>query len=602
MSQKPVYFRALRENKPSYFESSRNKPSYILGISESHTASAAILKDGAVIAAASEERFTRRKQQPGLPKNAIKFCLDFAKIKPTDLTMIACADLTPPIFDNQIPKKTLLYYPQELLLETQERAERLFPNFRKIIYNSYKAISQLRIPARQKLRTKKLSKYLAQNEDKFIFYPHHVCHAAAALFASPFASQKKPALIFTADGVGDFESATVFQYSSSTLKKLVSIDSQQSLGFFYQHITQYLGLKPNRDEHKVMGLAPYVSDKKSKEVYKILAPYFRLERSKSRFTIKISEYHLARKLPQILKYRRFDHIAAATQQILEEIITQWVASAIRNYKIDTIVCGGGVFNNVKLNQKIAQLKEVKNAFFMPSPGDETNAIGAAYYSHFRKTQTAPKPLTHLYLGPSYTTTDIKKTLSNLKGKFKIKKPKDINSTVAKLLAEGVVVARFFGRMEFGARALGNRSILASPNNPKVVQFINFAIKNRDFWMPFAPTILREHSQDYLILHKADSPFMNTAYKTTPKGKVDLTAAIHPYDKTTRPQILDRHINPSYYDLAKKFERTTGIGAVLNTSFNLHGEPIVCSPQDALLTFKKSGLKYLIIENWLIEKR
>ena len=385
-------------------------------------------------------------------------------------------------------------------------------------------------------------------------------------------------------------------------KKLVSIDFSQSIGFFYQHVTQFLGFKPIEDEYKVMGLAPYTNTKNARRVYKILKRFFKIDKEKNSWKMTISEYHLWHELPRLIGYRRFDHIASALQTITEEILTEWVENAIKKFKIANIICSGGVFANIKVNLKIAKLKSVKYAYFMPSPGDETNAIGAAFYSYFQKTQTAPKPLTHLYLGPSFATEDIKKTLSKVIGKFKIEKPKDINLVAAILLAKGNVVARFAGRMEFGARALGNRSILASPKDPSVVEFINSAVKNRDFWMPFAPTILAVHAKDYLIAHKANSPYMNVAFETKALAKQDLTAAIHPYDKTTRPQILEKNTNPQYYDLVKKFERLSGIGALLNTSFNLHGEPIVCSPQDAIRVFVKSDLKYLILEDWLISKK
>ncbi len=178
---------------------------------------------------------------------------------------------------------------------------------------------------------------------------------------------------------------------------------------------------------------------------------------------------------------------------------------------------------------------------------------------------------------------------------------NINQYAAKMLAQGHVVARFAGPMEFGARALGNRSILANPKDKNVVDFINMAIKNRDFWMPFAPTILAERSKDYLIANSAVSTFMNVTYHSTPLAQKDLIAAIHPQDKTTRPQILEKYQNPDYYSLIREFENITGIGALLNTSFNLHGEPIVCTPEDALRVFRLSGLTFLIIENYFIWK-
>lgn len=584
------------------------KPIYILGISESHTATAALLKDGEIIACVSEERFTRKKLQPGIPTQAIKFCLDFAKIGFNDITEIAVADIEPPFIDPTESPYNKLKPPPPLLIRFlfyfEEKIETKYPQFKKYFYKIYQTYMKLRFPQRQKRRFANLRKIIPLPENKFTFIKHHICHSSAALFACGFAESNQPVLIFTCDAVGDYESGSVSKFENNKIKRLSTISFQQSIGFFYQHITQQLGLKPVEDEYKVMGLAPYADQKKSETLYNLLAKYFEINKSENKWFMTISEYHLWRKLPKLLHYKRFDHIAAATQKIIEEILVAWIKNAIANYKIKNVVCSGGVFANVKANLKIAQIKGIKKAFFMPSPGDETNAIGAAYYCYFNLTKKIPSPLSHLYLGSSFSDEQIKKSIKKYlyKSAFKIIKPKNITLQVAKLLSQGEVVARFAGRMEFGARALGNRSILASPKNRDSVEFINSAIKSRDFWMPFAPTILRERTKDYIIPHHADSSFMNVAFNTTPQAVSDLCAAIHPNDKTTRPQILDRETNPNYFNLIKKFEDLTNIGALLNTSFNLHGEPIVATPEDAIRVFKKTKLKHLVLEQWLISKK
>lgn len=592
--KKPISFRASRENKPSY----------ILGISQSHTASAALLKDGEIIACASEERFTRKKLQPGIPKEAISYCLGFAKIKKEDITQVAVADTSAPVFGKKVSgaKPQTNNIAIETLFNLEEQVEKRIPRSRELLFEIYKQTMKLKSGRLQASRLLNLQKILKLPPEKFVFVNHHLCHASTSLFSSPFPEKNKDALIFTADGVGDFESGTIYRYRSGQFEKLVSIDSQQSLGFFYLHITQLLGLKPIEDEYKVMGLAPYADPQKAQNVYKILRAYFDVNKSQNRWTIKISEFHLSRLLPEILKFKRFDYIAYAAQRILEEILVEWIKNAIDKYQISNIALGGGVFANVKVNQKIANLKKARQVFCMPSPSDESNALGSAYYLYFKTYNQIPKPIKNLYLGPEFTNKEIETSLKMERGKFLIKKPKNINLEAAKLLARNEIVARFNSRMEFGSRALGNRSILSRPDNRTIVQFINSAIKNRDFWMPFAPTILRERSREYLILHRADSKFMNVAFDTTDLGKSHLAAAVHPYDFTARPQILDIETNPEYYDLIKKFRQLTGISALLNTSFNLHGQPIVCSPQDALAVFKKTGLKYLIVENFLIEKK
>lgn len=580
---------------------------YILGISESHTASAALLKDGVILACASEERFTRKKLQSGIPKKAIYYCLNFAGISFQDLTKVIIADIEPPFLDSKESPYGKYSPPFPLLLRIffsiEEVIEAKFPGSMNLFYYLYKNYIKFKLGKFRRNRLADLQKIIPLPPNKFTFVNHHTCHALASLFTSPFPKRNQSCLIFTCDGVGDFESATIYRYQKGGLEKFTSINFQHSLGFFYQHITGLLGLKPLEDEYKVMGLAPYADKEKAGEVYKLLAPYFKIDKSENKWIITTPEYHLWYKLAEILRYKRFDSIASAAQQIIEEILSKWVKGAIDTYKIKNVVFGGGVFANVKVNQKIAELNRVKEAFFMPSSGDESNAIGAAFYYHLGK--KIPTPINNLYLGPSFSDQEIDILLQYLlknNQNYSLEKTNNINAFVARLIAQGNVVARFNGRMEFGARALGNRSVLADPSNLKIIEFINAVIKKRDFWMPFAPTILRERAKDYLILHKADSPFMNVSFKVSKRGEKDLAAAIHPYDKTTRPQILDEEANPSYYDLIKRFEKLTGIGAILNTSFNLHGEPIVATVQDAFRVFEKSKLKYLAIGNYLITKK
>lgn len=265
--------------------------------------------------------------------------------------------------------------------------------------------------------------------------------------------------------------------------------------------------------------------------------------------------------------------------------------------------------NVKLNQKIAELNDVNNTTIVPSAGDESTVMGGCYfgYEKFCKENCLPfepKKIENLYLGTEYSDEEIEEYLqkNDYFNKYLIEKPDNLNKKVAELLAQNKVVARFAGKMEFGARALGNRSILANPSSYETIRIINEMIKNRDFWMPFAATILKEESNQYLINKKnIEAPFMAITFNTTIKAQRELTAAIHPYDKTSRPQILDKKINPDYYEIISEFKKLTGIGGVLNTSFNLHGEPNVESPKDALRTFETSGLSFLNIGPFLISK-
>lgn len=275
-----------------------------------------------------------------------------------------------------------------------------------------------------------------------------------------------------------------------------------------------------------------------------------------------------------------------------------------------MVLSGGIFHNVKANMCIGLLPEVETLTICTSPGDESTAIGAAYWGYEqeclrRNIPFEPQPLENLYLGPEYSEAEIEHSIVRFRGQelvCSVERSERIEGCIAELLAAGNVVARFDGRMEFGARALGNRSLLAHPTDRQVINVLNHQIKNRDFWMPFACTILREKQHDYVHNPKClPAPYMVLAFTTTPRAQVELAAAMHTADHTMCPQILDKATNPGYYEVLKKFEARTGIGGVLNTSCNLHGEPIVCSPDDALATFRRSGLRHLAIGNFLLSK-
>jgi carbamoyltransferase len=262
--------------------------------------------------------------------------------------------------------------------------------------------------------------------------------------------------------------------------------------------------------------------------------------------------------------------------------------------------------NVKANEVISKMPEIHDMFIFPSCGDESNSIGAAYALYAEKCRDVGKEIDINPIGPIYFGTDIKDSeveKSTLKFEnIHIERYSDINKKIGELLSDGKIVARCNGKMEFGARALGNRSILTNPSNQKAVRIINDMIKNRDFWMPFAPTIIYERRNDYIINPKdIKSPYMQMAFDSNKKNHQEITAALHPADLSTRPQILEKEWNLEYYKVIKEFEKETGTGVVLNTSFNLHGFPIVRNPEDALDVFENSGLQYLALGNFLISK-
>src|SRR2546425_10724554 len=307
---------------------------------------------------------------------------------------------------------------------------------------------------------------------------------------------------------------------------------------------------------------------------------------------------------------RFDWVAGGAQRILEESLLAWARRMRERYGGERLALGGGVFMNVKANMLLADEPWASDLFVFPSCGDESNAVGAAYLGYLERCarpelSAAPRPFGPAYLGPGIDDGEVETVVRrrDLAARHRVSEPPRIEEKIAELLVSDGVVARCAGRMEFGARALGNRSILANPSDRRVVPLINRMIKNRDFWMPFAPTILAERAGEYLVNPKGlASPYMMLAMPTRPEAREALVAAVHPQDGTARPQILERTWNPEYHAVIAEFERRTGIGAVLNTSFNLHGEPVVCSAGDAVDTFERSGLPHLAVGHWLISKK
>ena len=308
----------------------------------------------------------------------------------------------------------------------------------------------------------------------------------------------------------------------------------------------------------------------------------------------------------MIKYQRFDNIAGAIQSLTEDLILKWIKYWIMKTGVRNISLSGGVFMNVKACQRIVDANIADNIYVMPSAADESTSIGAAFYGAIQNdSKIEVQPIKDLYLGKEYLEEEIVSELdaSCVSERYEISQPDNINCTVAKLLSEDKVVARYAGRMEFGARALGNRSILANPRSFETIELINSSIKSRDFWMPFTPSVLDVDMDRYIVDHKKIfAPYMCVTFNTTELAQQHLKAAIHPRDKTARPQCVLRSWNPGYYELIEEFKKITGIGAVLNTSFNLHGEPNVCSPRDAIHTMDNSELKYLAMGSFLIVKK
>jgi len=560
----------------------------VLGVHDGHDAGAALVRDGKVLAALQEERPRNIKHYSGTPTNAIKEVFRIAKVNPSEVDLIAVAGLV----RTHAPLKERPFHVKLFESLSPYIACHTFAKVYVKVLHKFRKMEHLR----------KVLRELGIEDKEVVFVEHHLAHASCAYRCCPW-PYDAPVLIFTADGAGDGVSSTVSVGEKGEIRRIAESIYYDSLGnVFYSEITRFLGLKPWDHEYKVMGLAPYGKPKYSLDhVQKIIGLN---PRNPLEFQNKIRAYcgGVQSKLRKLLAGQRFDNIAAATQLWFEELMANWIQYAVEKMGIRKIACAGGLFLNVKANKRIMEMPQVEEAFFYPAAGDDGTPVGAAlqgYYEYCMVKGVKPQKLslTDVYYGPAYSNDRIKETLKKTGWIGKAEYYDDIDSSVGELVAKGMIVARFSGRLEWGPRALGNRSILADPRNLKIVRKINFAIKHRDFWMPFAPTILEERIDDYLVDSRF-APYMVLAFDTTEKRE-EIVAAVHPYDYTCRPQTLNRLWNSGYWNVLKTFEEHTGVGGVLNTSFNLHGYPIVCTPEQAIWTLENSKLDALALGNFLI---
>ncbi|MBI5391922.1 carbamoyltransferase [Candidatus Woesearchaeota archaeon] len=577
---------------------------YILGLNIGHNATACLLKDGKIIWCISEERFSRIKNHTGFPILAVKYILMKEKISVQDLDKVVLDDhysfVAEPynfgtVFFQSYTQKSFRKRMLGKLIYSYPTLSKPFLNWK------FKSV-QKKKPANNLHLRQTIASFLHLPLEKIAVIDHHLAHASGSCFNLP---TNKKTLVFTLDGEGSCYCASVSIFDGKELRLLSKTRKESSLGYLYAIATIKLGMKPLEHEFKVMGLAPYAKEHNIQKIYPKFESLFHITddlRFESRFSMPYADFFFDKELRHV----RFDIIAGAVQKLTEELTLEWIQKAIATTGIYSIALSGGVFMNVKANMNIASLPEVKDIFIMPSCGDESNAIGCCYYgyTHFGNTNTV-EPLQDLYLGPGYNDAEILSFLKShkLEKKYAISTPKDIEKEVAKLLAKNEIVARFSGRSEWGARALGNRSILANPSSSAVIRVLNEVIKDRDFWMPFTPSILDTAQKKYLVNpKKLFAPYMVVTFPSTAKAQEELMGAMHPYDFTLRPQVVLKEWNPGYYHLLEEFQKLTGIGGVLNTSFNLHGEPNVCSPADAIHTVENSGIKYLALNGYLLQKK
>lgn len=595
---------------------------YVLGISALyHDAAAALIEDDDIIAAAQEERFTRKKHDKSIPVNAIRYCLEEAKIKVDQISAV-------------------VYYDNPILM-----TERFLANLQysgkdsdDLLDFSFKSIFNEKIWIHRLLEKELGGLGIA---GKLYVTEHHISHAASAFFPSPF----KKAAIITMDGVGEWATTTLGYGEDNKIKIIKEINYPHSLGLLYSAFTYYCGFKVNSGDYKLMGLAPYgepvyvqlIKDKlidiKEDGSYRLHLEYFDYIYGRAMTNERFAElFGGPRRQPEDIITKREMDMAASVQKVLEEIMILTVRHMKRlvGNEVENLVLAGGVALNCVANGKIVKEKIFKNIWVQPAAGDAGGALGAALFYYYqycekkRKSDGIHDKQCGTYLGPQYEADEIEAYLNKMGYTYvKYEHLEELYERVAELIDEGKVIGLFEGRMEFGPRALGNRSIIADPRSPEMQSKLNLKIKYRESFRPFAPSVLRDKAEQYFDM-ECDSPYMlicadvkdelrsrfelqesmiETEGNLLPvvnKVRSVIPAVTH-VDYSARVQTVSAESNSVYYGIIKAFEEKTGCGVVINTSFNVRGEPIVCTPEDAYLCFMRTEMDVLVLENMILYK-
>ena len=597
----------------------------ILGISAYyHDSAAAIVIDGDVIAATHEERFTRKKHDSSFPINACKYVLDEAGIKYEDLTAISFYDKP--------------YIKFERLLETYHAfAPKGLVSF----------LSAVPVWIKEKLFMKKMLRdelaKLGSAKIPILFPEHHLSHAASAFYPSPF----EEAAILTIDGVGEWATTTIGHGKGNEIEMVEELHFPHSLGLLYSAFTYYTGFRVNSGEYKLMGLAPYGDpDSPQTKEYKekILTELVDVREDGSiLLNMKYFNFATGLKMTHNKKWttlfgipprnaeseisQEYMNMALAIQQVTEEIVIKLAETAKKLTNSDYLVMAGGVALNSVANGKLLAKGIFKDIWIQPAAGDAGGALGAAYLGwHLwqgkqRKVNSQPDSMKGAYLGPEFSDKDTLGVIRRYDAKYEhFEKFEDLTKSVAKKIDDGNVIGWFQGRMEYGPRALGNRSILGDARSPEMQKKMNLKIKYREGFRPFAPTVLEEDIQEYFVLDRP-SPYMllvipvkEERLNELPEGYSDLplyerlyhvrsdVPAITHIDFSARIQSVNKKVNPRYWELINEFKNQTGYGVIVNTSFNVRGEPIVCTPDDAFRCFMRTEMDYLVIGNYLFDKQ
>jgi carbamoyltransferase len=563
-------------------------PKHVLGIScFYHDSAAALLRDGEIIAACQEERLSRKRHDANFPANAVRYVLKQGGITPDQLDAVGFYD------------KPLLKF--ERMLSTYVATfPRSFNSFRKAMPVWVK--EKLWVPS---LIRKELTPY----KGPIFFAEHHMSHAASCFLVSPF----EEAAILTVDGVGEWATASFGVGKGSDITLFKEIRFPHSLGLLYSAFTYYLGFKVNSAEYKVMGLAPYGKPVHFERImkdmvhlnddgsFKLNMKYFSYDYGLTMTNGAFDEFFGGppRKAEAWMSEREFD-IAASVQKVCEEVVLKMTNYIHKETGLDNLCMAGGVALNCVANGRVIRETPFKNLFVQPAAGDAGGAVGVAHYLYNTlEKQPRGKAWTHAYLGPSYNDSEIKEYLDKKRVPYEKPEPQELLARTARFIAEGNVIGWFQGRMEFGPRALGGRSILADPRDPKMRDTLNMKIKFREGFRPFAPSVLADKASEWFDI-ACDSPYMLLVAQVR-EGKRTIPSVTH-VDNSARLQTVTRDESPLYYDLIKEFEKLTGVPIIINTSFNVRGEPIVCTPHDAYLCFMRTNMDHLVVGPYILDKK
>jgi carbamoyltransferase len=565
----------------------------ILGISDHLTCGAALLQEGRLLAAVNEERLIRKKMVLGFPRKAIAEVLALAGVKPSELDCVAVASETGHFLNDYVDFDNGTFGIEEGLLKGLFFSIGSQASF---LRGKVPIIEDLYYTMKQPVFAQRRRKVQAVLKEEFgitcpvVFVSHHLAHAAAAYYASGY----QDGLLVTLDGAGDGHSSHIYDARNGKLKLLHAVPAFDSLGCYYAYATEICGFKAGRHEGKLTGLAAY-----GKPAYEqIIESYIRYENGSMTNIGNVYRQSAIKKLRSRLpKDLSKADLACTIQKVSEDITARYISHWLKQTGHRNVALAGGVFANVKINQRVHEIEGVESVFVYPAMSDEGISAGAALV---RWAESNPEPafqghrcFDHVYLGREFSEASIAEALSA--NGVPCSMPEDPEADIAKLIAEGYVVARFNGPMEYGPRALGNRSILYRPDEPEVNDWLNKRLRRTEF-MPFAPSILNEDAEEFLqgIRGARDTArFMTITFDCTAKMKELCPGVVH-VDGTARPQLVRSSDNPSYYRIISEYKRLTGVGCIVNTSYNMHEEPIVCTPDDAIRSFKEGHLDVLAI--------